>query len=324
MLAHCVYRARRADRPAAGVEVAAARRERASAGATRRAASAARAAAAGGRLRPAAPRRRRWRWRRCWLPLSLAVPFIVLTGHPRAGRLAQRLGLLRTPEEATAAAAAGAGCRAWQLHRPGARAAARAAAAPRRTPPRRLGLRHLPAARRWRPSRVLAIAVPRATASRQSCRRNCASRTNSTSRPTGATCHRCHRCRRSPRRAQARGGAGETRSHDRQRDQATGVRGRGTRDRNRIADLTRSKKPRRRAPRDNAASKAARPATRRPHERPQRRWKFHSARRSSACVWARATPSMARASSRSPRPCCNRAWPTSAATRARRCRTCST
>jgi membrane glycosyltransferase len=34
-----------------------------------------------------------------WLPLSLAVPFVVLTGHPRAGRLVQRLGLLRTPEE---------------------------------------------------------------------------------------------------------------------------------------------------------------------------------------------------------------------------------
>jgi membrane glycosyltransferase len=35
-----------------------------------------------------------------WLPLSMAVPFVVLTGHPRAGGLAQRLGLLRTPEEA--------------------------------------------------------------------------------------------------------------------------------------------------------------------------------------------------------------------------------
>jgi membrane glycosyltransferase len=34
-----------------------------------------------------------------WLPLSMAVPFVVLTGHPRAGLLAQRLGLLRTPEE---------------------------------------------------------------------------------------------------------------------------------------------------------------------------------------------------------------------------------
>ncbi len=34
-----------------------------------------------------------------WLPLSMAVPFVVLTGHPRAGRLAKRLGLLRTPEE---------------------------------------------------------------------------------------------------------------------------------------------------------------------------------------------------------------------------------
>ena len=34
-----------------------------------------------------------------WLPLALAVPFVVFTGHPRSGRLAQRLGLLRTPEE---------------------------------------------------------------------------------------------------------------------------------------------------------------------------------------------------------------------------------
>ena len=33
------------------------------------------------------------------LPLSLAVPFTVLTGHPRAGRAVARLGLLRTPEE---------------------------------------------------------------------------------------------------------------------------------------------------------------------------------------------------------------------------------
>jgi len=33
------------------------------------------------------------------LPLSLAVPYVVLTGHPRLGRFAQRLGLLRTPEE---------------------------------------------------------------------------------------------------------------------------------------------------------------------------------------------------------------------------------
>jgi membrane glycosyltransferase len=34
-----------------------------------------------------------------WLPLLMAVPFVVLTGHPRAGRLAKRLGLLLTPEE---------------------------------------------------------------------------------------------------------------------------------------------------------------------------------------------------------------------------------
>ncbi len=50
------------------------------------------------------------------LPLTLAVPFTVLTGHPRAGRAVARLGLLRTPEESNAAAAAGACRRAWQLH----------------------------------------------------------------------------------------------------------------------------------------------------------------------------------------------------------------
>jgi len=33
------------------------------------------------------------------LPLSMAVPFVVLTGHPRAGRFVQRLGLLRMPED---------------------------------------------------------------------------------------------------------------------------------------------------------------------------------------------------------------------------------
>jgi len=33
------------------------------------------------------------------LPLSLAVPFTVLTGHPRAGHAVAPLGLLRTPEE---------------------------------------------------------------------------------------------------------------------------------------------------------------------------------------------------------------------------------
>jgi membrane glycosyltransferase len=33
------------------------------------------------------------------LPLTLAVPFTVLTGHPRAGRMVARLGLLGTPEE---------------------------------------------------------------------------------------------------------------------------------------------------------------------------------------------------------------------------------
>ncbi|HEU5293784.1 MAG TPA: glucans biosynthesis glucosyltransferase MdoH [Burkholderiaceae bacterium] len=35
------------------------------------------------------------------LPLTLAVPFTVLTGHPRAGRMVARLGLMRTPEEAS-------------------------------------------------------------------------------------------------------------------------------------------------------------------------------------------------------------------------------
>jgi membrane glycosyltransferase len=33
------------------------------------------------------------------LPLSVAVPFVVLTGHPRAGRFVHRLGLLRLPED---------------------------------------------------------------------------------------------------------------------------------------------------------------------------------------------------------------------------------
>jgi membrane glycosyltransferase len=33
------------------------------------------------------------------LPLSFAIPLVVLTGHPRVGRLAKQLGLLRTPEE---------------------------------------------------------------------------------------------------------------------------------------------------------------------------------------------------------------------------------
>ena len=46
--------------------------------------------------------------------------------------------------------------------------------------------------------------------------------------------------------------------------------------------------------------------------------------RSERCARAPARPSMARASWPSPRRCCNRAWPTSAATRVRRCRTCST
>jgi membrane glycosyltransferase len=33
------------------------------------------------------------------LPVSVAVPFVVLTGHPRVGRLVQRLGLMRMPED---------------------------------------------------------------------------------------------------------------------------------------------------------------------------------------------------------------------------------
>jgi hypothetical protein len=33
------------------------------------------------------------------LPLLIAVPFVVLTGHPRGARLMQRLGLLRMPED---------------------------------------------------------------------------------------------------------------------------------------------------------------------------------------------------------------------------------
>jgi len=35
------------------------------------------------------------------LPLTLAVPLTVLSGHPRAGRAVARLGLLRTPEESS-------------------------------------------------------------------------------------------------------------------------------------------------------------------------------------------------------------------------------
>jgi membrane glycosyltransferase len=73
------------------------------------------------------------------LPLSLAVPFTMLTGHPRAGRAVARLGLLRTPEESSPP-------------RPLLRAAEHAgfvdlvpAAPRRRAPSRPPGLRRLPA-----------------------------------------------------------------------------------------------------------------------------------------------------------------------------------
>jgi membrane glycosyltransferase len=88
------------------------------------------------------------------LPLSLAVPFAVLTGHPRAGHVAARLGLLRTPEE-------------WHPPRPLLRAAERqgfadlvpVALSERRIAPRSRALRPLPM---WAMAAVaaLTIAVP--------------------------------------------------------------------------------------------------------------------------------------------------------------------
>lgn len=93
------------------------------------------------------------------LPLSLAVPFTVLTGHPRAGRAVARLGLLRTPEEA-------------RPPRPLVRAAERGGfidLAPIASPERRAPRRPAPRAHGWRqlPASVmaavalLAIGVPR-------------------------------------------------------------------------------------------------------------------------------------------------------------------
>jgi membrane glycosyltransferase len=93
------------------------------------------------------------------LPLTLAVPFTVLTGHPSAGRAVARLGLLRTPEES-------------QPPRPLVRAAERGSfidlaptpapepRAARRVVPRHHGLRHLPASV-VAAIALLAIGVPR-------------------------------------------------------------------------------------------------------------------------------------------------------------------
>ena len=93
------------------------------------------------------------------LPLTLAVPFTVLTGHPSAGRIVARLGLLRTPEES-------------QPPRPLVRAAERGSfidlaptpvperRAVRRVVPRQHGLRHLPASV-MAAIALLTIAVPR-------------------------------------------------------------------------------------------------------------------------------------------------------------------
>jgi membrane glycosyltransferase len=98
------------------------------------------------------------------LPLTLAVPFTVLTGHPRAGRVVARLGLLRTPEEQTPplplVRAADRGSFIDLAPTPIAATAPARRAQPRRTPPRSFGLRHLPA-----PAlavvALLTIAVPR-------------------------------------------------------------------------------------------------------------------------------------------------------------------
>ena len=78
------------------------------------------------------------------LPLSLAVPFTVLTGHPRAGRAVARLGLLCTPEDR-------------RPPRPLVRAAESSAFAdlvPLPAPPR-----IAPVMRAWRPMPVAAMAT---------------------------------------------------------------------------------------------------------------------------------------------------------------------
>ena len=94
------------------------------------------------------------------LPLSLAVPFTVLTGHPRAGRAVARLGLLRTPEES-------------RPPRPLVRAAERgsfidlappavpARPVPRQRVPHHRGLRQLPAAAAMAAVALLTFGVPR-------------------------------------------------------------------------------------------------------------------------------------------------------------------
>ena len=89
------------------------------------------------------------------LPLMLALPFTVLTGHPRAGRALARLGLLRTPEEARPPRLL---LRAAE--RGGFIDLAPAAAARRRAPSHHPGWRHLPAGA-MAVIAVLAAAVPR-------------------------------------------------------------------------------------------------------------------------------------------------------------------
>jgi len=93
------------------------------------------------------------------LPLSLAVPFTVLTGHPRAGRAVARLGLLRTPEESRpprALVRAGEHSGFIDLAPP----AVPVQRAPRVQPRRHHGLRHLPASV-MAAIAALTIAMPR-------------------------------------------------------------------------------------------------------------------------------------------------------------------
>jgi membrane glycosyltransferase len=96
------------------------------------------------------------------LPLTLAVPFTVLTGHPRAGRVVARLGLLRTPEEQTPpqplvrAAERGS----FIDLAPAPAPAPTRITPPRRPPPRPFVARHLPATA-MAAIALLIIAVPR-------------------------------------------------------------------------------------------------------------------------------------------------------------------
>ena len=97
------------------------------------------------------------------LPLSLSIPYVVLTGHPRLGRLAQRLGLLRTPEESSRPRplVRTADSRAFVDLRPATAPAqprpARATPSARRAPAVRIGSAAAMAA-----TAVLAFALPRA------------------------------------------------------------------------------------------------------------------------------------------------------------------